>query len=139
MKNCAEHFPDPHITAINPAICLRVIKPRVPQLGQERTAQQGSSFSPMWPAFSSTKIVPGCIWSGIHSLKSSSSATISPSLWANPLLRTQFQFATNFFRSAPSGTLAAVDDSAHLAHGVTEADCEHGLPGIFQDVNDLLR
>ena len=38
MKNCAEHFSEPQMTGNNPAICLRVIKPNVPQDGQDRTA-----------------------------------------------------------------------------------------------------
>jgi hypothetical protein len=39
MKNWAEQECDPQMTAISPAICLRVIRPRVPQFGQESTAQ----------------------------------------------------------------------------------------------------
>jgi hypothetical protein len=39
MKNCAEHCAEPQIVGNNPAICLRVIKPSVPQEGQESTAQ----------------------------------------------------------------------------------------------------
>ena len=40
IKNCTGwYFPEPQITAISPAICFRVIRPRVPQPGQERTAQ----------------------------------------------------------------------------------------------------
>src|SRR5260370_26904150 len=95
----------------------------------------------MWPAFSSTKIVPGCIWSGIHSLRTSSSATISPSSRANLLLRTQFQPAdgTDLFRSTPARTLPTADHGFHLANRVAQADGKHRLPGIFQDVHDLLR
>src|ERR1035438_3285898 len=39
IKNCAEHSPQPQMTGSTPAICLRVIRPNVPQLGQDRTAQ----------------------------------------------------------------------------------------------------
>src|SRR5437899_5643637 len=51
-----------------------------------RTGQHGPIrilFLPIRPAFSSTKIVPGIICSGIHSLRTFSSATISPPLEPN--------------------------------------------------------
>src|SRR5690348_3289557 len=94
----------------------------------------------MWPAFSSTKIVPGCICSGIHSLRISSSATISPSSRANLLLRTQSGFAdgTNFFWGTAPGPLTAADDRLHLTHGIAQADGKHRLARILQDVHYLL-
>src|SRR4051812_39374 len=93
----------------------------------------------MRPAFSSTKIVPGCICSGIHSLSTSSSATISPPD-GQSLLRTQFRLAygTRFLRSTASGTLAPADNCLHLADGVTQAYGQHRLAGIFQYVHNLL-
>src|SRR5215813_14828627 len=78
MKNWAEHFSEPQITGSRPAICFLVISPKVPHEGQDSTAQYGSSCSPTWPAFSNTKIVPGSMYSGIHSLKTRSSPTMSP-------------------------------------------------------------
>src|ERR1700722_2964468 len=78
MKNCAEQEEEPQIVGKSPAICLRVIKPRVPHEGQESTAQYGSSFSPTSPAFSSTNTVPGSICSGIHSLIMLNSPIIMP-------------------------------------------------------------
>src|ERR1700757_354275 len=59
MKNWVEQHGDPQITGSSPAICLRVISPKVPHEGQESTAQKGSSCSPTLPAFSSTNTVPG--------------------------------------------------------------------------------
>src|SRR3981081_1291390 len=79
IKNCAEHCSEPQITGTKPLICLRVMRPSVPQEGQASTAQYGSSFSPISPAFSSTKTVPGAICSGIHSLLSPGPQTMSPS------------------------------------------------------------
>src|SRR5271157_1129056 len=78
MKNSAEHCFDPHITDIKPTTCLRVTKPSCPQPGQASTAQKGSSRSPISPAFSSTKMVPGSICSGIHSLRMLSSPIMCP-------------------------------------------------------------
>src|SRR5438477_979398 len=83
MKNCTEHWSEPQITGSKPASCLRVMSPRVPQSGHESTAQYGSSFSPTRPAFSRTKIVPGCICSGIHSFRTFSSPTIVPPVEPN--------------------------------------------------------
>src|SRR6266576_6446867 len=83
MKNWAEQLSEPQITGKNPLICLRVIRPSMPQDGHESTAQYGSSFSPTWPAFSSTKTVPGCICSGIHSVRMFSSPTMSPPVEPN--------------------------------------------------------
>src|SRR2546430_15798359 len=51
IKNCAAQLPEPQITSNNPAICLRVISPRVPQVGEESTGQDRSSLSPTFPAF----------------------------------------------------------------------------------------
>src|SRR5579864_5289537 len=82
MKNWAEQLSDPQITGSKPLICLRVIRPSMPHDGHDSTAQYGSSFSPISPAFSSTKTVPGCICSGIHSLRRSSSATMRSSFYA---------------------------------------------------------
>src|SRR6476646_712410 len=39
ITNCAGQVFDPQIMGTTPRICLRVIKPRVPHSGQERTAQ----------------------------------------------------------------------------------------------------
>jgi hypothetical protein len=39
MKNWAEQWEEPQITGSKPAICLRVIKPSVPHVGQDNTAQ----------------------------------------------------------------------------------------------------
>src|ERR1051325_4570366 len=103
IKNCAEQLPEPQITGNSPAICLRVINPSVPQFGHDSTAQYGSSCSPTLPAFSSTKIVPGIICSGIHSLRTSSAATIAP-----PLVRSDSGYEALFLvreRLAPTDVL----------------------------------
>src|SRR5690242_4935878 len=90
----------------------------------------------MWPAFSSTKIVPGCICSGIHSLRTSSSATISPPV-GDPLLRTQSRFA--FFRSAAAWPLAPIHHRPHPPDRVAQANRKHRLTRVLQDVDNLLR
>src|SRR3954470_6984923 len=54
------------------------MSPSVPHSGQESTAQYGSSLLPTSPAFSSTNTVPGSICSGIHSVSTFSSWTMTP-------------------------------------------------------------
>src|SRR5260221_3058148 len=98
----------------------------------------------MWPAFSSTKMVPGCICSGIHSLRISSSATIFTLLGANLLLRTQSGFAsctndaTDVFLGDAPWPLTAADDRFYLANRIAQTYGKHRLAGIFQDVHNLL-
>src|SRR5215470_15095963 len=59
-------------------------------------------------------------------------------LRVNSLLRTQSCLAANFFRSAAARALASADDGSDLANCVAKAECEHRLPGIFQNVENLL-
>src|SRR5580704_8632853 len=138
MKNCAEQCSDPQITGTRPLICRRVISPSMPHEGQASTAQYGSSFSPTSPAFSRTKIVPGCICSGIHSFKTSSSATMRSSWKQTLALRNFSNTPTLSQRYYGSTALPGNDLSAHLSNCVAEADAENGLTGILQDVDDLL-
>src|SRR5271157_1424784 len=118
MKNWAEHFSEPQMTGSKPAICLRVTKPSCPHDGHDRTAQYGSSFSPTSPAFSSTKMVPGSICSGIHSLRTLSSPIMCPPQ--------DLRSPTTSYIKMTNGTVALLLDcaqgtlcSAHLGAGMS--------------------
>src|SRR6185437_5919548 len=130
MKNWAAQCSEPQITGSRPAIWRRVISPSVPQLGQASTAQYGSSFSPTSPAFSSTNTVPGPICSGIHSVSTFSSPTISPP-------PSQGLSSGVLRMSNPTGFLVAANTGPDGAHRVTQTDAQDGLARVFQDVDDL--
>src|SRR6185437_7948521 len=132
MKNWAAQCSEPQITGSRPAIWRRVISPSVPQLGQASTAQYGSSFSPTSPAFSSTNTVPGPICSGIHSLSTFNSPTISPPPCSQGLLS-----GVRLRMSGRAGFLAAANAGADLAHRITQTHTENGLARVLQKVNNL--
>src|SRR5215469_1262789 len=145
MKNCAEQWPEPQITGSNPAICLRVIRPSVPQEGQERTAQYGSSFSPTSPAFSNTNTVPGSICSGIHSLRRLNSPIILSSGPAGEagLARDPSPHALRFLspalRLAPirNGFLTSQDLGPDASNFIAHAYIQHRLSRVLEQIDHL--
>src|SRR6266850_3150051 len=93
----------------------------------------------MSPAFSKTNSVPGCICSGIHSVRTLSSWTIFP-----PMV---LLVANKNLRAPPSASrtgsaarrLAPGDTALYAPYRIGEADGENRLARVLQYVDDVLR